>query len=463
MIRAAIVGAAVATVACLSAAAENFPLTFKTVPADQISKFPGGYGAYGQLRLAKPAGIKKEPKPVSKHPLYGECREDEDGPRFVFRLDESKGDGKGYDQLIVDLNQNGDLTDDGAAEKVAKQSQSKAESRVREPSWFGPLPAPPGKEFAGGRPIFYAHVYINDLPQLRSGLDLQNVYAGYLRLKPAWYLEAAVEINGTKHKVGVFDGNGNLRLGDLAAPQTYENGSEKNWYFRPGDNFLVDANGSDSFETDPLENESRPFGPILYLGGVPCKTSLDSGCTSLRVEPWTDPLAEVVLEPKGMQVRSLTLAWEHPAGKWQLVSTPVENGKINVPPGKYRLYGCSLLGKSAPADQVMVAAYQRSPKTPFKFEAGKPNKLACGAPLEIKATAEKRTPQSWELPAAASRNPSEDSEYVVRINANLQGADGEIYSTFSKGAKLTDSPPKPVFTVMDSGGKKLANGNLEFG
>ena len=462
MIRAAIIGAAaMASLACLSTTAENFPLSFKTVPADQISSFPGGYGAYGQIRLTKPAGITKEPKAVSKRPLYGECREDEKGPRFVFRLDESKGDGKGYDQLIIDLNQNGDLTDDGVAEKVAKASQSKAESRVRGPNWFGPLQAPPGKEFAGGRPIFYAQVYVNELP--RSGVDLQNIYAGYLRLKPAWYLEANVQLNGSTHRIGVFDGNGNLQLGDVAESQTYENGNEKNWYFRPGDSFLVDANVSALSEEDPLQSVARPFGPILYLGGVPCKTSLDTGCTALRVEPWTDPLAEVALEPKGTQVRALTLAWEHPAGKWQLVSTPVDNGKIKVPPGKYRVYSCSLLGKSGLADQVLVSGYQRAPRTPFNFEAGKPNKLKCGAPLEVKATAEKTTPQSWEMPPSAARNSRDDSEYIVRINASFQGADGEIYSTFSKGPKLKGSPPQPVFTVVDSSGKKLANGNLEFG
>ena len=41
--------------------------------------------------------------------------------------------------------------------------------------------------------------------------------------------------------------------------------------------------------------------------------------------------------------------------------------------------------------------------------------------------------------------------------------DGEIYSTYAKGEKFKADPPKPTFTIMDGGGKKVASGKLEFG
>ena len=41
------------------------------------------------------------------------------GPgQLLFRLDESKGNGQGYDRLIVDVNRNGDLTDDPVVSTV---------------------------------------------------------------------------------------------------------------------------------------------------------------------------------------------------------------------------------------------------------------------------------------------------------------------------------------------------------
>jgi hypothetical protein len=186
---------------------------------------------------------------------------------------------------------------------------------------------------------------------------------------------------------------------------------------------------------------------------------------SLQVEPWTEALAEVVLQPHGKQVQSVTLARERPNKQWQLVRAGVADGKVKVPPGNYRLITCVLLGKDEPRDQVMASAYQRVPKKAFSFAVGKDNALRCGAPLQIKVTAQKRMPESWELNSGDLRNPplASDSEFILSINANILGADGEVYSEYAKGEKFKADPPKPTFTVVDASGKKVADGKLEFG
>jgi hypothetical protein len=99
------------------------------------------------------------------------------------------------------------------------------------------------------------------------------------------------------------------------------------------------------------------------------------------------------------------------------------------------------------------------------FAVGEANVLRCGAPLEIKVTAEKRVPQSWELNSGALRDPplASDSEFVLSINANVQGANTEVYSEYAKGEKFSDEPPQPTFTIVDSSGKQVADGKLEFG
>ena len=71
-----------ALAAVVAASAEDFPLTFHAIAAKDVVAFPGGYGTMAQLRLAKPAGLKTEPKAVSSHPLYGECRETPTGRRL---------------------------------------------------------------------------------------------------------------------------------------------------------------------------------------------------------------------------------------------------------------------------------------------------------------------------------------------------------------------------------------------
>ena len=300
-----------AMAAVVTASAEDFPLTFRTIPAKDVMTFPGGYGTYGQLRLAKPERLKREPKAVSRRPLYGECPATAGAAPFLFRLDESKGDGKGYDQLIVDMNRNGDLTDDAAVQPVALASDRKAAASPMRERLFGPIQAPAGTTIAGGRPVYFAQAYITELPTLRSSQNIQNLYAGQLRLKAGWYADTTVELKGVKQKVGVYDGDSNLRLGDVAKARTYRSaGEEETWSFGPGDFLLVDKDGSGAFERDAFDSEASPYGPVLYLGASPYKVALSSDCKSLQAEPWPEALAQVSLQPHGDQVRSVLLAWE---------------------------------------------------------------------------------------------------------------------------------------------------------
>ena len=444
--------------------AEEFALKFQKVRGADVMGFPGGYGTYGQLRLAKPSGLKGEPKAVSRRPLYGELRETPRGSRLVFRLDESKGDGKGYDRLLIDMNGNGDLTDERAAAQVVLPSEREPDNpRATKPVLFGPIEAPESAAVAGQRPVYFAQAYINKLPAGLSGQQIQNLYAGQLRFKAGWYLEATVELAGVKQKVGVFDGDSNFRLGDTAEPQTSNNEGESSWYFQGGDSLLVDSDGSGVFEGDPFGTEASPFGPVLYLGAKPFRVSLEPGCKSLRVTPWTGDVAEVALQPRGSQVRAVSLAWEHPAGKWQLIEAIAKEGKIQVPAGNYRFYGCALLGNADSKKALMISAYQRSVKKPLNFAAAKANTLRCGGPLDVKVNADKRIPQSWEISSKTPAKTELDSDYVLRINGQFVGAGTEIYSTFGKGERFGDDPTNPTFKVADASGKTLGTGNLEFG
>ena len=452
-----------ALVAIVTASGEDFPLTFRTIPAKDVMSFPGGSGSYTQLRPVKPTKLRKEPRAMSRHPLYGESRVTPSGPAFLFRLDESKGDGKGYDQLSVDMNQNGDLTDDPVSPRVVLPTDRRTGSSDQ--MVFGPIQAPADKAVAGGRPVYFAQVYTFNRELLTSGRPDQITPSifGQVMLKAGWYLDTTVEINGLKQKVGVYDGDSNLRLGDVAQSQISTTRAEKYWYFRPGDNLLVDTDGSGSFENDVFESDSCPFGPILYLGPKAYKVALAPDYKSLRVEPWTEPLAEVALSHRGDLVRSLTLAWQPPGGQWQLIRPAVTNGKVMVPPGDYRLYACSLLGKGAPRDQVMVSGIQRVPQSPVSIVAGKANTLNCGAPLDIKVTAVKSRASARGLLAEDTGGGKASSDYVLRINANVAGAGGEIYSTYLKGDGFKSRPPKPAFTIVQAGGKTVANGSLEYG
>jgi hypothetical protein len=449
--------------AVITTGAGDFPLTFKTIPAKDVMSFAGSSGTYGMLRLQKPAVLKKETKAISRHPLYGQCREGRTETGFLFRLDESKGDGKGYDRLIVDMNRNGDLTDDPVVERAVVRGESKGTRSDRE--LFGPIQAPQGEKIAGGRPVYFAEAYIFNAELIRNEQATRSAafMVGQLRFKAGWYLEATVQLDGMKRMMGVYDGDSNLRLGDAPQTLTMTNRGVNLWYFVGGDNLLVDADGSGSFDNDVFQSESCAFAPILYMGAKPYRVALSPDNTSLQVEPWTETLAEVAVVPHGDQVHSVTLACERSAGQWQLIRAGTADGAVKVPPGNYRLYACELLGKAAAREQVMASAYQRNLQKPVSFSAGKGNSLRCGPPLEIKVTAERARPPTMGLVAEESRGTKADSEFNLSINAEVFGQGGEAYFTYRKGEKFRDQPAKPTFRVADARGKKVKDGNLEFG
>lgn len=439
-----------------TALAVELPLEFKSIEPSQISDFPGGGGAYGQLRLKTPDALKKQPPAKSKFPLFAQFEAAENMQPMVGRVDESKGDGKGYDELLLDLNRNGDLTDDTP---IRLRTIQKGSDEAVE---FGPVKMP--GTLYGGTPTLYGGVYLANMAMVRSAntsMDRENLFAGQVRVQAGWFLQAKLKLDGTSHLVGIYDANFNNRLGEPPKPSTYRRDDQENWYFTSGDSLLVDADHSGRFTTDPFGAELCAFGPLLYLGATPMRVKLSTDAKSLSLVSWEGPLAEVVLGSKPQQVRTIKVAWKRGTDDWQLIRPAIVDGKIKLPPGEYRLYSCALVGEPSRGNSVMVSAYQNVPKQPFRVEAGKPNLLKCGGPLDVKVTATKRKPQPWEergLTASAS-----DSDFVLAINANVAGADGELYSSFLSGPKFNTRPAEPTFTVTGAGSKQLANGKLEYG
>jgi hypothetical protein len=447
---------------------KDFPLEFKTLNAPEAMSFPGGSGLYGSLQIDKPSGITKEPPALSRHPLYGQLSVQTN--RLLFRIDESKGDGKGYDRLLVDMNHNGDLTDDPLAQRVEPAGQTSAIQRP-ELALFGPIPAPGNSKIGAWQPIYFAQMYLYTRPA-DVGSNQRNFFFGQLRLKAGWYLETIAEFDGVKRSVGIVDGNCNFRLGESDRPMTYQNGTETNWYFQGGDYFLEDHDGSGKFENAIGNSELAPFGPMLYLGAKPYKAVLAADCKSLALEPWTGPLAELALRPHGEQVDEIQAAWESAPGQWLLLQPGVENGKVSVPPGNYRLYTCTIKVKTIAGETLVMSGYKRTPNDTTKVEAGASTPFKCGPPLEIKVTSRRDgnvaaapAPALGSLLARLVGNSSASIQSLQQlIQASVVGAGGETYSGFYLQDKGTlRQPPKPAFAVFTTDGKQVASGNMEFG
>jgi hypothetical protein len=448
--------------------AKDFPLEFKTLTAPEAMSFPGGSGLYGTAQPNQRPGIIKQPPAVSLHPLYGQLSVGTNP--LWFRIDESKGDGRGYDRLIVDMNRNGDLTDDAVVQRVEQAGQSSTTSQP-EMALFGPIPVSDNEKIGAWRPIYYAQLYLYTQTGV-VGPNQRSVFLAQLRLKPGWYLETAVDLDGVTRKVGIVDGNCDFHLGGISQPTIYKNGAETNWIFQNSDYFIEDNDGTGKFENSIGSNESAPFGPLLYLGAKPYKAVLAADCKSLALEPWAGPVGELALQPHGEQVSSIQVAWESAPGQWQLLQPGVENGKATVPPGNYRLYACQVKVKTGAGETLILSGSKRSLKETTKAEADASTPFKCGSPLQIKVASSRDTsvvatsgPESRSL-LARLLGSSGNSEPLLqqRIQASAIGAGGETYSGFYLQDKGTlRQPPKPTFAIFSTDGKQVDSGNMEFG
>jgi hypothetical protein len=83
--------------------------------------------------------------------------------------------------------------------------------------------------------------------------------------------------------------------------------------------------------------------------------------------------------------------------------------------------------------------------------------------LRVQTSAEKRKPEERELQrqGTAALDPRVDSEFVLTISAQIQGASTERYINF----RSAEGKPaaKPTFKIVDASGRIVGSGNLEFG
>jgi len=452
-----------ATVAMSAPAyAKEYALQLKSLAFDEAMQGAGGYGTYAQLLPKKPATLKSEPKAVSGQPIYGELQMGSN-LRMLFRVDESKGQGKGYDRLLLDLNQNSDLTDDAV---ISRNESNQNANQNTDVAGFGPIQAPASLCVGQWKPIYYAQMYVYN--RNIGTMGGTGTYIGNMRLKSGSYLEAQIDLDGKTERLGLLDGNCNLKLGDVSKPTMYNSSEGSQWYFAPGDFFLRDKNHNGRFDNDQCEQESEFLSNLIYFNGKPYNITISPDYDSVKVESYSSDMATLDIQPKGAQIKQLVVAHEAEKGNWRAFHAGVVEGKVKVPPGNYRLYSCVVGGENASKNLVMAGGYQRVTTTPVKAESGKEVVLKCGGPIELQVTAQKqqggRTSSGGLMDAAISlfAGTGSSTPPELRINMTAKGAGGEVYSGFQSGTSGR-SPVTPSFKVFGDDGKQVASGNLEFG
>jgi hypothetical protein len=424
------------------ASAKDYPLQYREIKSGDVMQFPGGYGASSSLTKQKPSGLSRAPAAASKTPLYGSLHGSGSGEGRVFRLDESKGSGRGYDRLLIDINNNGDLTDETVILPAKNQPDSRSSTET-ERKMFGPVATP---RIGAWQPLYYVDIYVYRR-QLES--EERGNFLGYSRLKPAWYLETKVSAGKKTQKMGLIDANADFVLGKTGKFQEFTQEGKDRWYWQQGDAFLLDTDNSGVFTRERFDEEACSFSEIVYFGAVPFKATVDAELSKLTLVDWPGRLAELDFGRESAQVESIDLAWESKPGTWQMLEPGIANGKAQVPPGKYRLIACMLQANAGKSDELLLMGHNNDKQAPLQLEAGSGGTMILGGPLEIKVSAR---------PQGTVRREG----YTLSINAQVVGKGGEIYSGFYAGKELK-TPGKPSFTVVGEDGSEYLTGTLEYG
>ena len=448
--------------AAFGAPAAEFPLQVKNMTMAEARRCPGGYGVFSMLSASQPPELKKAPAPVSAHPLYARTAAEAPGGRtgtpgsvWLFRFDESQGTGKGYDRLIVDLNQNGDLTDDPVAEAVPGQRPAGSNERAS----FGSIELPAAKTVGAWHPRFYADIYLFNQRAIR--ISDARMPIGQLNLKAGNYLEAEVEVASVKVKLGVVDGNCNFQLGDLTTLFQAQPGpgEPQRWHVRSGDYFVRDLDIAGRAEPAPGNRVANHFSSVLYFGAKPFTVALAPDLRSLRVEPFTGPTGALQVPA---QVAELVLALEKAPQRWEVLTPEPKEGQTVLPQGTYRMVKYTLSALADGADWTRAVANEVADKT-VKVEAGATAKLEAGLPLSLALTATRSQADTeaglWARIRSALGSKGSPSQ-VVNLDVKIHGAGGERYTSFF-AAKRQVEPPR--FAITDSAGKEIDAGAFQFG
>ncbi len=410
---------------CLACGAAEVPLETVTLKPSEALLLPGVSGTL--LYLAQPEGLHGEPPAASARPLYGTL----DHGRIV-RLDESQGTGRGYDRLLADLNGDGTLTDERPFPALGA---TRTQSVSSIPRTFGPIQIARSPAPGAWCPAFYASLTLYHPQRLMKGQTPGGSVVGYMGVKPAAYLKARVEMDGVAETIGFVDGNGDLRVGDVAQFTDNARPKPREWEWLPTDYLFRDRDGSGKFERRRVRDELELLSNPIYFGGQPFHASFPPD-GQLRLEPCAN-LA--TLQVSGdYTLESLVLLRRRVDASWEVVVPEVRANTVRVPSGIYRLFSCCY-GLARGNERFFGQGFMSSRGKEVEIRPGQTVPLPCGPPLRVAINATQGQRAHPSLLASFQADMP-----AVNLRAQLRGAGDEMYTAFYRGSQAT-VPVTPKF------------------
>ncbi|MBN1908726.1 MAG: hypothetical protein JW818_03220 [Pirellulales bacterium] len=372
-----------------------------------------------------------------------------------------------YTRLYLDLNHNGDLTDDKVIEADTSADSRRRVYRSYAYYTFPVMTVPIEVDGAKADYMFRMSVSVNARGE--------QIYANG-SVQAAGYREGQITLDGQEYRVVAIDFNGNGRFDDTTSMRTA--GSPTRRYIRPdlGDLlFLVKPDSRVSYGSvySPSTQQTEHLvGKHLNVKGRLYEMKLSPVGDELTLVPVEGARGFVTNPNEGYQA----VVYNDEMGPLKISGDA--SGKAELPPGDWKLYSYTIDRTTPPKAEEKAEADTASEKTDeAKSEEKKAKKVIRprrARPTDTMVYARAMPEynavtvaegETVEMPFGPPFQPIVTASYNKKNNRaslgmKLVGAGGESCSGLVlKGNR----PDKPTFTVTTPDGTEVAKGNFEYG
>jgi hypothetical protein len=396
--------------------------------------------------------VKKQPaKYVSASPLRGVATLA--SRQFAFVLDHKRKESADYDRLYLDLNGNGDLTDDKPIDALPVKGAAASSDRRAFPRTTLTV------DFAGTKadyPLSFVRRYTH-VP------DFEHVTL-YLAVEA--YRRGEIVLDGKRHAVAVLDWNSNGRFDDVLSPPEAPLGPDDTVNVERGDVLLIDPEKLAAHDLSwlcPLGEHRQFLGKLNVFEGKYYRVKVSPSGDEMTWTPVAVSCGSVNSPHAPCRVGlisemgyfDLTLERSKPvqipAGQWRLVSYTITVDNWQEPGSKAT--------SPLPMRDVPVGFGPKQPTVPEKPDVSRISANGTGANKPILVEAGKTTTFGFGPPYKPLVRLVRDDE-KTRLLLLLQGADGEQVEDVVVNGR---QPERPTLTITDSNGKVVAQADLEYG
>lgn len=382
--------------------------------------------------------VKKEPEWKCAHPLKAAISVGDASLLLVF--DSTDLEKEGYNGLVVDLNGNGDLTDDEPIAAKPTWGRLSSSHIMRE--------FPDLKVSVRAGQTAYPHSFqvqaVSYKIRRGEGKDAKELRYTYAQFTSAAVREGELTLDGKPYSLLLVDYNGNGRFDDLGSVSGNILPMDGRVFADEGDRLILNPKEFDRrLPAHGLSHQrgTHPVGPLVCIEGKFYDLEITPAGDRLKLEPANVPLGKVTSDNPAWNV-----VLYGPQGLLKL--TGQAGREIPVPAGEWRLLEYAMLSswEAAGTGPSYLTAQGTKNCTAVEVKAGQTTALSFGQPFKPTVL-------------AADRRSSQASD-KCELEMKLIGAAGEVCTGLVVNGR---SPADPSFVIAGANGEKVASGSFSFG